>query len=115
MKQRIHAGWRYAKRGWMGFMLSVYLPCSYANSAENDALGKLSSSLTGLGSKIHDLLKGPYAMVAVFALFVMLGTKMGASPLSAICLSLVGGAIFYAIGPDLVYAIFGGTDAAVGL
>ena len=106
-----------------GFLKRVYLNTSLLGfgllgstyawaDKSDDALDTLNTKLDSFGLKIYNILKGPYAAIAVFILLVVMGSKMGQTTLSSIIMAVIGGAVFYAFAPELIWSIFGNGSAS---
>ena len=90
--------------------LLLALTTSRAVSAGRDTsevMGKLNSGLTQLGSQMHDIISGPVAAIIALVLIVLASFKMGATALHAVIIGVVGGILYLAIAPQLVWTIFG--------
>lgn len=109
LKARLSIGARLKRIYLNGSLVALGALCSacaWADSTD-DALSTLSTKLGSLGLSIYNIVKGPYAAIAVFVLLVVTGSKMGQTALSSIIMAVVGGAVFYAFAPELIWSIFG--------
>lgn len=84
-----------------------YSQAVFAAKDSSEVMGKLNTGLTQLGSQMHDIISGPVAAIIALVLIVVASFKMGATALHAVIIGVVGGVLYLAVAPQLVWTIFG--------